>query len=171
MGKYAKSGRNLGPARALPVLLPPTVGSRLLVLALAIGHDQSCLNNARRAVAQLARVPVSKTGGWGFKSLLPCKTAHGTKKECTNEECSHEVTREVTQVIDEKHDTEEGKGLFGRINLFYRQVVAELRKVVWPTKKQLTTYTAVVFVFVGFIIAVVSILDVALTKIVFWIFG
>jgi len=35
----------------------------------------------------------------------------------------------------------------------------------------LTTYTAVVFVFVGFIIAVVSILDVALTKIVFWIFG
>eukprot|EP01037_Dinobryon_pediforme_P005905 gene5905-5974_t len=49
-----------------------------------------------------------------------------------------------------KHDTEAGKeklGLFGRINLFYRQVVAELRKVVWPTKKQLTTYTAVVFVF------------------------
>jgi preprotein translocase subunit SecE len=77
-------------------------------------------------------------------------------------------------VVDEKHDTEEGKeklGLFGRINLFYRQVVAELRKVVWPTQKQLTTYTAVVFVFVGFIIAVVSILDVALTKIVFWIFG
>ncbi len=74
-------------------------------------------------------------------------------------------------MVDEKHDTEAGKGLFGRIGLFYRQVVAELRKVVWPTQKQLTTYTAVVLVFVGFIIAVVSILDVALTKIVFWIFG
>jgi len=77
-------------------------------------------------------------------------------------------------VTDEKHETEESigkKGLFGRINLFYRQVVAELRKVVWPTQKQLTTYTAVVFVFVGFIIGVVSLLDVALTKIVFWIFG
>ncbi len=77
-------------------------------------------------------------------------------------------------MVDEKLDTEEGngaRGLFGRINLFYRQVVAELRKVVWPTQKQLTTYTAVVLVFVGFIIAVVSILDVALTKIVFWIFG
>jgi len=85
-----------------------------------------------------------------------------------------DVIGEVRHVVDEKHDTEAGKeklGLFGRINLFYRQVVAELRKVVWPTKKQLTTYTAVVFVFVGFIIAVVSILDVALTKIVFWIFG
>ena len=27
----------------------------------------------QRAVAQLARVPVSKTGGWGFESLLPCE--------------------------------------------------------------------------------------------------
>src|SRR6516162_9162805 len=30
-----------------------------------------------RAVAQLARVPVSKTGGWGFESLLPCE--HGPR--------------------------------------------------------------------------------------------
>ena len=74
-------------------------------------------------------------------------------------------------MIDEKHDTEESKGIFGRIGLFYRQVIAELRKVVWPTRKQLTTYTAVVLVFVGFIIAVVSVIDIALTKIVFWIFG
>ena len=74
-------------------------------------------------------------------------------------------------MIDEKHDTEESKGIFGRIGLFYRQVIAELRKVVWPTRKQLTTYTAVVLVFVGFIIAVVSAIDIALTKIVFWIFG
>ncbi len=25
-----------------------------------------------RAVAQFGRAPVSKTGGWGFESLLPC---------------------------------------------------------------------------------------------------
>ncbi|WP_435842630.1 preprotein translocase subunit SecE, partial [Streptomyces laurentii] len=29
----------------------------------------------------------------------------------------------------------------GRLALFYRQVIAELRKVVWPTRGQLTTYT------------------------------
>ena len=74
---------------------------------------------------------------------------------------------------DEKHTgaTEESKGFFSRISLFYRQVGYELRKVVWPTKNQLTTYTAVVLVFVGFIIAVVSVLDLALTKLVFWVFG
>ena len=78
-------------------------------------------------------------------------------------------------VVDEKdpsHNTDqETLGLFGRIGLFYRQVVSELRKVVWPTRNQLTTYTAVVLVFVGFIIAVVSVLDVVLTKIIFWVFG
>lgn len=62
-------------------------------------------------------------------------------------------------------------GLFARIGLFYRQVMSELRKVVWPTRKQLTTYTGVVLVFVSFIIAVVSLLDLVLTKIVFLVFG
>jgi preprotein translocase subunit SecE len=62
-------------------------------------------------------------------------------------------------------------GLFARVGLFYRQVTSELTKVVWPTRNQLTTYTAVVLVFVSFIIAVVSLLDLVLTKIVFWVFG
>ena len=62
-------------------------------------------------------------------------------------------------------------GLFARVGLFYRQVVSELAKVVWPTRNQLTTYTAVVLVFVTFVIAVVSLLDLVLTKIVFWVFG
>jgi len=35
----------------------------------------------------------------------------------------------------------------------------------------LTTYTAVVLVFVAFIITVVSIIDLVLTKVVFWVFG
>ncbi len=67
--------------------------------------------------------------------------------------------------------TEETKGFFGRIAMFYRQVISELSKVVWPTRHQLTTYTAVVLVFVTFVILVVSIFDLVLTRITFWIFG
>ncbi|MCX6444128.1 MAG: preprotein translocase subunit SecE [Actinobacteria bacterium] len=67
--------------------------------------------------------------------------------------------------------TEEKLGLFARVGLYYRQVVSELKKVVWPTRKMLTTYTAVVLVFVAFIIAVVSVIDLVLTKVVFWVFG
>ena len=58
-----------------------------------------------------------------------------------------------------------------RLGLFYRQVIAELRKVVWPTRSQLITYTAVVLVFVGFIIAVVSLLDLFFGWLVLEVFG
>ena len=73
--------------------------------------------------------------------------------------------------MSEQHSTEEAQGIFGRIGLFYRQVISELSKVVWPTRNQLTTYTAVVLVFVGFIILVVSTFDFILTKLTFWVFG
>jgi preprotein translocase subunit SecE len=58
-----------------------------------------------------------------------------------------------------------------RLGLFYRQVIAELRKVVWPTRSQLITYTAVVLVFVAFIIAVISVLDLGFGWVVLEVFG
>nr|WP_221441591.1 preprotein translocase subunit SecE [Jiangella mangrovi] len=57
------------------------------------------------------------------------------------------------------------------MSLWTRQVVAELRKVVYPTRKQLVTYTAVVLVFVAIMIAVVSLLDLGLGWAMFEIFG
>jgi preprotein translocase subunit SecE len=59
----------------------------------------------------------------------------------------------------------------GRLGLFYRQVIAELRKVVWPTRNELTTYTAVVIVFVAIIVAIVATLDFGFSKLVMWVFG
>jgi preprotein translocase subunit SecE len=55
--------------------------------------------------------------------------------------------------------------------LFFRQVIAELRKVIWPTRDQLVTYFMVVLVFVIFMIAIVSVLDFAFNKAAFKIFG
>jgi preprotein translocase subunit SecE len=54
---------------------------------------------------------------------------------------------------------------------FYRQVVAELRKVVWPSQQELVTYFIVVMVFVLVLIAFVSLCDLAFGKAVFAIFG
>ncbi len=54
---------------------------------------------------------------------------------------------------------------------FLRQVVAELRKVVWPTREQLVTYFWVVLVFVLVVMTFVSLLDLALGKLVFQIFA
>jgi preprotein translocase subunit SecE len=54
---------------------------------------------------------------------------------------------------------------------FYRQVVAELRKVVWPTQQQLITYFVVVLVFVVVIMTIVSLLDLGFGRLVFKVFG
>ncbi|MGC5333068.1 preprotein translocase subunit SecE [Micromonospora sp. DT62] len=62
-------------------------------------------------------------------------------------------------------------GLFGRIARFIREVVAELRKVIWPTRKELLTYTAVVVAFVTVMLTIVAGLDFAFAKGVLWVFG
>jgi preprotein translocase subunit SecE len=53
---------------------------------------------------------------------------------------------------------------------FLRQVVAELRKVVWPTQQQLITYFFVVLVFVCALMLIVSVLDIAFGKLIFEVF-
>ena len=55
--------------------------------------------------------------------------------------------------------------------LFIRQIVSELRKVIWPTRKELITYTSVVIVFVLFVIAYVTGLDFIFSKAVLAVFG
>ena len=55
--------------------------------------------------------------------------------------------------------------------LFTRQVVAELRKVIWPTRNELVTYTTVALVFVIVMSAIVLSLDYGFTKLMFAIFG
>ncbi|MYW68245.1 preprotein translocase subunit SecE [Streptomyces sp. SID8379] len=63
------------------------------------------------------------------------------------------------------------KGPFGRLALFYRQIVAELRKVVWPTRSQLSTYTTVVIVFVIVMIGLVTVIDYGFNHLVKYVFG
>jgi preprotein translocase subunit SecE len=55
--------------------------------------------------------------------------------------------------------------------LFIRQVVAELRKVIWPTRNELATYTAAALAFVIVMSAIVLTLDYGFTKLMFWVFG
>jgi preprotein translocase subunit SecE len=66
---------------------------------------------------------------------------------------------------------EERVSVVARIARFLREVVAELRKVIWPTRKELVTYTIVVLIFVSFMVALVGLLDLAFAKGVFWLFG
>ncbi|MGO8767903.1 MAG: preprotein translocase subunit SecE [Mycobacterium sp.] len=54
---------------------------------------------------------------------------------------------------------------------YLKQVVAEMRKVIWPNRKQMLTYTSVVLAFLAFMVAVVGLADFGLTKLVLLVFG
>jgi preprotein translocase subunit SecE len=65
----------------------------------------------------------------------------------------------------------ERRNVFSRLGLWWRQIVAELRKVIWPTRKELVTYTTVVIAFVMVVILYVTVLDYGFSKAVFAVFG
>ena len=83
----------------------------------------------------------------------------------------------ATQTRDEAPEKRSGSGRAAKRApkttpaLFFRQMVAELRKVIWPTRKELVTYTLVSMVFVLFMVIFVTTLDYGFTKLVFWVFG
>jgi preprotein translocase subunit SecE len=79
------------------------------------------------------------------------------------------AVRERTENADKPRSKEGRRG--GRIGGFFREVVSELRKVIWPTRKELLTYTAVVIVFVTVMTAIVAVLDYGFGKGILASFG
>jgi len=74
-------------------------------------------------------------------------------------------------VANAKLARESKRGPFARLTLFIKQVLAELRKVVTPTRKELLSYTGVVLVFVVIMMALVSGLDWVFALVVTYVFG
>jgi preprotein translocase subunit SecE len=70
-----------------------------------------------------------------------------------------------------KKDRAAKRGPFAGIILFLKQVIAELRKVVTPTRKELFSYTGVVLVFVVIMMALVYGLDQLFGWLVIFVFG
>jgi preprotein translocase subunit SecE len=74
-------------------------------------------------------------------------------------------------VASAKAERESRRGPFAGLALFLRQVIAELKKVVTPTRKELLSYTAVVLVFVVIMMALTSGLDLFFGWLVANVFG
>jgi preprotein translocase subunit SecE len=54
---------------------------------------------------------------------------------------------------------------------YVRESISELRKVLWPSRNELFTYSVVVIVFVSIMVAIVAGLDIGFAKLVLWAFG
>lgn len=66
---------------------------------------------------------------------------------------------------------QKSNGMFGGLLLFLRQVIAELRKVHTPTRRELVQYTLVVLVFVAFMMGLISLLDFGFGQLAMLVFG
>ena len=78
---------------------------------------------------------------------------------------------ESTAPLPASRDSARRGNPFARLVTYVRQVVAELRKVVWPTRSELITYTTVVLVFVVVMATIVSGFDFVFAKAVIAVFG
>jgi len=52
-----------------------------------------------------------------------------------------------------------------------RESISELRKVLWPSRNELVTYSIVVIVFVVVMVSIVAGLDIGFAKLVLLVFG
>lgn len=58
-------------------------------------------------------------------------------------------------------EKEKKPGFFPRLGKFFREVLGELKKVTWPTPKELLSYTATVLAFVVVVAIMIGVLDYA----------
>lgn len=79
--------------------------------------------------------------------------------------------KKVKKAKKPKKDTGPSRNPFVFVWNYIKAVVGELRKVIWPNRKQMVSYTSVMMVFLTFMVALISFVDIGLHRLVLWVFG
>jgi len=72
----------------------------------------------------------------------------------------------VRPLSDGRPEKPKADNIFVRTTEFFREVKVELKKVVWPTRKQTTGTTVVVVIFVFIVAVFLGVFDYSLSKLV-----
>ncbi|PWL41496.1 preprotein translocase subunit SecE [Christensenella sp. MSJ-20] len=70
----------------------------------------------------------------------------------------------MAKPVISKKSAEKKPNIFVRMKRYFKEVGAELKKTVWPTKKDLVKYTGVVLAFIVVFAVVVGAMDFALVE-------
>jgi preprotein translocase subunit SecE len=127
---------------------------------------------ARRERRASARGEAAAKRGQGVEDKVSAGARTRRGRAAAEADSPKALSKQSQGIATRKRDrADKQPSLFARLNRFVREVIAELRKVIWPTRKQQVTYTLVVLVFVAVVVAFVSGLDVLFAKGVFAIFA
>ena len=124
-----------------------------------------CRQQVVKASSSIGRAPVSKTGGWGFDSLLACQTPRKL-----------EVGRQKPKIVGMNvavnlEPVREAAGSrFERMRLFISEVRNELKRVTWPSQAEVYATTVVVILTSVFFGVYLWGVDLLLTAVIGWIY-
>ncbi|CAM2872881.1 preprotein translocase subunit SecE [Saccharomonospora xinjiangensis] len=131
--------------------------------------DTAAARRARRASADRKDTPAKAGTGAGAGRSTE-STKRPSPKGKTSEKVAKPEGKGAPTPKRNRRDAKKGS-LFTRIGRFIREVWGELRKVIWPTRKQMVTYTTVVLFFLVFMVALVAGLDFVFLEGVDVVFG
>ena len=121
---------------------------------------------SRQRVADTSDTEEDVDGTASSTEVEDSEEASGTKKA---KKVARAKTGTKTKKPKKSSDRPANPFLFAYTYL--KQVVAEMRKVIWPNRKQMLTYTSVVLAFLAFMVALVGVADLGLTKLMMLVFG
>jgi preprotein translocase subunit SecE len=127
--------------------------------------DESVVGEAAESDEDIASAPVRESALVGASA----GSARAAARRSGLGAGSTPVKGTATRARDVSRDSR--GNMFTRLRRFLREVVAELRKVIWPARNQMITYTIVVIVFVVVMVALTAGLDLLFAKGVLTIFG
>ena len=91
--------------------------------------------------------------------------------ELTESDADDDTRKKAKKAKKARKSDEPSNNPFVFVFNYLKQVVAELRKVIWPNRKQMGSYTSVVLAFLVFMVAFIGLVDLGLAKLVLWLFG
>ncbi|WP_186627854.1 preprotein translocase subunit SecE [Rhodococcus sp. BP22] len=136
--------------------------------------DDAAARTADRAATEGAADSTAAVRPTGKRTTRRTRSASDAESADGASSGKVSVTKSSTAKISTRADrTRQPKrmNIFKRLRKFLREVLAELRKVIWPNRKQMVTYTSVVLAFVVFMVAFISGSDLAFIKGIGWLFG
>lgn len=102
-------------------------------------------------------------------SRKAAKDAESASKSVARAKADMKASKEKAKAKKKKKD--EKPGFFGRIRNYFRAVRTEMRRVTWPSKKELVNYSLVVIASLMVVGVVIAVLDFVIGEGLFLISG
>jgi preprotein translocase subunit SecE len=91
--------------------------------------------------------------------------------ELTDSDSDDDTVKKAKKPKKAKKSDDPSSNPFVFVLTYLKQVVGELRKVIWPNRKQMSSYTSVVLAFLVFMVTLIGLVDLGLAKLVLLVFG